>query len=152
MRTRRMAREYALQLLFQFDLNKDAEGLMDQFWKDKDLPTQMMDFSNMLVKGTITHLAEIDRLIIINADNWSLDRMAIVDRNIIRIAIYELLFIGDIPAKVTLNEAIEISKRYGAEESSAFVNGILDRVIKSDEKLLKKEGVVRGTVGSTVGD
>lgn len=151
MRARRKAREYALQILFQFDLSKDAEGLLDGFWQDKDTPIQIKEFTSMLVRGTIMHLAQIDRLIISNAENWSLERMAIVDRSILRLAIYELLYLGDIPSRVTINEAIEISKRYGAEDSSAFVNGILDGIIKSDERLISKEGGVRGTVGSAGG-
>lgn len=148
MRLRRKAREYALQVLFQFDLSRDAEGCVDVFWQDKELPIQLIEFTNMLVKGTIRNLAQIDRVIISNAENWSLDRMAIVDRNILRLAIYELLYLDDIPSKVTINEAIEISKRFGAEESSAFINGILDRIIKSDERLINKDGGVKGIVGT----
>lgn len=151
MRLRRRAREYALQILFQFDLNKDAEGLLDRSWEGKDIPIQLKEFTHTLVKGTIKHLAQIDSLIMSNAENWSLERMAIVDRNILRLAIYELLYLDDIPSRVTINEAIEISKRYGSEDSSAFVNGILDRIIKSDEKLVNKEGGVKGTVGSAGG-
>lgn len=151
MRSRRRAREYALQILFQFDLNRDAEGLIDRFWEDKYIPIQLKEFTNTLVKGTIKRLARIDSLIMSNAENWSLERMAIVDRNILRLAIYELLYLDDIPSRVTINEAIEISKRYGSEDSSAFVNGILDRIIKYDDKLMNKEGGVKGTVGSTGG-
>ena len=77
----------------------------------------------------------IDEKIRLSASNWSVDRMAVVDRNILRMAIFELLYIRDIPAKVTINEAIEIAKRYGVEESGSFVNGILDRVVKDHQRL-----------------
>lgn len=148
MRLRRKAREYALQLLFQFDLCRDAEGLFDGFWQEKILPLQLIEFTDMLVKGAIVHLAMIDRKIISNAENWSLDRMAIVDRNILRLAIYELLYLDDIPSKVTINEAIEISKRFGTEDSGAFINGILDRIVQSDERLISKAGGVKRIVGT----
>jgi len=148
MRLRRKGREYALQLLFQFDLCRDAEGLFDGFLNEKILPLQMIEFTDMLVKGAIVHLAMIDRMIISNAENWSLDRMAIVDRNILRLAIYELLYLDNIPSKVTMNEAIEISKRFGTEESGAFINGILDRIVQSDERLINKAGGIKRIVGT----
>ncbi len=148
MRLRRKGREYALQLLFQFDLSRDAEGLFDGFWQGKILPLQLIEFTDMLVKGAIVHLAMIDRKIISNAENWSLDRMATVDRNILRLAIYELLYLDDIPSKVTINEAIEISKRFGAEESGSFINGILDRIVQSDERLINKAGGIKRIVGT----
>jgi N utilization substance protein B len=72
------------------------------------------------------------------ADHWSVDRMAVVDRNVLRCALYELLYLDDIPAKVTINEAIEIAKRFGSEESGAFINGILDRIMKSEDRLQPK--------------
>jgi len=86
------------------------------------------EFAKRIVLGVMEHRQEIDRLIKERSENWRLDRMTIIDRNILRIAIFELLYCGDIPPKVTLNEAIDLGKRYGSEESGSFINGILDRI------------------------
>ena len=86
------------------------------------------EFAKRIVLGVMEHRQEIDRLIKERSENWRLDRMTIIDRNILRIAIFELLYCDDIPPKVTLNEAIDLGKRYGSEESGSFINGILDRI------------------------
>lgn len=86
------------------------------------------EFTKRIVLGVMEHRQEIDRLIEERSENWRLNRMTIIDRNILRIAIFELLYCGDIPPKVTLNEAIDLGKRYGSEESGSFINGILDRI------------------------
>jgi N utilization substance protein B len=91
-----------------------------------------------LVQGVLEHLPELDAMLQRVADHWSVERMAVVDRNVLRCALYELLYLDEIPAKVTMNEAIEIAKRFGSEESGAFVNGLLDRLIKSEERLQPK--------------
>lgn len=133
---RRKAREYALQMLYQHDVSHDFEHLLDGFWSSKDVPENVKEFTNNIVEGVIKNLSLIDGKINQSASNWSIDRMAVVDRNILRMATYELLFINDIPVKVTINEAIEIAKRYGGEDSSSFVNGILDRILKDHQEMV----------------
>jgi len=130
MGVRRKARELALQLLFQMEYNPDPRGIFSAFWRAYDVPPQVKDFANLLVQGVVDHLAEIDRLIEKNAEHWTPDRMATVDRNILRMAVFELCYLKEIPVRVSINEAIEVAKRYGNEGSGAFVNGILDRIFK----------------------
>ncbi|HDZ62225.1 MAG TPA: transcription antitermination factor NusB [Nitrospirae bacterium] len=130
---RRRAREYALQLLFQLDLtrNKLDEELLKEFWENNNEEPEVMEFTHGIVRGTIEHLEEIDEIIKKAAKNWSIDRMAVVDRNILRAAVHELIYSSDIPPSVIINEAIEISRKYSTEDSSAFINGILDKIQKS---------------------
>jgi N utilization substance protein B len=127
---RRTARECALQLLFQMDITgENIETAMPKYWQLKDdINEQSREFCDSLARGYYENRELIDRIVSENADNWRLDRMAVVDRNIMRIAIYEFLFRDDIPEKVSINEAIEIAKRYGGPESTQFINGILDAV------------------------
>ena len=133
---RRKAREFALQMLYQFDVSNEFEYLINEFWSTKDVPDDVKEFADNIVEGVVKNLHSIDNMLIQSAANWSIDRMALVDRNIMRIAVYELLFIKNIPVKVTINEAIEIAKRFGGEESSAFINGILDKIIKDYKELI----------------
>lgn len=133
---RRKAREYALQMLYQYDISQQSSGLFDGFWSDKVVQDDIREFADNIVDGVIKNLSMIDEKIRLSASHWSVDRMAVVDRNILRMAIFELLYIRDIPAKVTINEAIEIAKRYGVEESGSFVNGILDRVVKDHQEII----------------
>jgi len=127
---RRTARECALQLLFQMDIaGEDAETAIPKFWQLKeDINEQVREFCDSLGRGYYENRELIDRIISENASNWRLDRMSVVDRNIMRISIFEFLFRDDIPEKVSINEAIEIAKRYGGPESTQFINGILDAV------------------------
>lgn len=98
-------------------------------WKDHFSPKGGSDeFVERIVLGVIEHCQDIDRLIEQYSENWRLDRMNLVDRNILRMATFELLYVEDIPPKVTLNEAIDLGKRYGTEDSGSFINGILDRI------------------------
>jgi N utilization substance protein B len=140
MGTRRRAREFALQILYQLDVQDQLsdEQALGMFWRNfaataeaegamaADLG-EIQPFAEKLVRGVREHLAELDAQIQGASKNWRLERMARVDRNLLRLALYELKHIEDVPAKVAINEAIEIAKRYGTNESSAFVNGILDR-------------------------
>jgi len=103
------------------------EAIAD-FWRSFKTDSDVKHFFTLLVIGTFRHLDEIDSIINDISRNWKLDRMAVVDRNIIRCAVFELLHLSDIPPIVTINEAIEIAKRYGTEDSPGFINGILDRV------------------------
>ena len=133
---RRKAREYALQLLFQIDFtekkidNKD----LDMFWSDKKEGRDVREFTEELVRGTLNNLEEIDRMIERVAENWLLKRMAAVDRNILRFAAYEILYREDIPSAVTINEAIEIAKKFSSTESASFLNGVLDSLAKEVRK------------------
>lgn len=134
---RRKAREHALQILFQLDIKKEKPSatILKHFWAENQTDAEVMSFTEEMVKGTYKHLAEINKLLRESAENWSLDRMAVVDRNVLRMAVYEILYRIDIPTSVTINEAIEIAKKYGTEESGAFVNGILDNVARMTGKL-----------------
>ncbi len=134
---RRKAREYALQILFQLDIRKEkpSAAVLRSFWAEYDPDAEVKAFAEEIVKGTIKHRTKIDNHLHQCAKNWSLDRMAVVDRNVLRMAVYELLYRMDIPTSVTINEAIEVAKKYGADDSGAFVNGILDRVARMTGKL-----------------
>lgn len=129
---RRKAREYALQILFQLDFkvekleNRDLEA----FWSDKKENTEVKKFAEELVRGTVNKLNEIDSMIGKAAENWVVQRMSAVDRNILRFAAYEILYRKDIPSAVTINEAIEIAKKFSSAESAPFINGVLDRLAK----------------------
>jgi N utilization substance protein B len=126
---RRKAREMALQVLYQIDVAKEpCEEALQIFWSFTKGDEKTQEFCNALVRGTMAHLPAIDKILERVSDHWTLERMSIVDRNILRFAIYELCYLKDIPPKVTINEAIEIAKKYGAADSAVFVNGILDRV------------------------
>lgn len=134
---RRKAREHALQILFQLDIKqeKPSAAILKRFWAEYQTDDEVKSFAEEIVKGTYKHLAEINAVICRSAKNWSLDRMAVVDRNVLRMAVYEVLYRMDIPTSVTINEAIEIAKKYGTDESGAFVNGILDSVARMSGKL-----------------
>ena len=151
---RRDARERAVQYLFQFDLNRpeNLEESLNQFWDSQraaaiaeekgrarwgqtaELPPPTTEeaavrlFADPLIRGTVEHLEEIDGKIIHYAKNWDLNRMAVVDRNVLRLAIFEMLYRDDIPPVVSINEAVDIAKRFSTDESGRFVNGILDKV------------------------
>ena len=139
--SRRLARETALQVLFQRDLTKETLNtaeIVDCWAAEFVVPEASRPFAQGLVDGTIAHQAEIDQTIALFAQDWTLNRMANVDRNVMRLATYEILFCPDIPGRVSLNEAIELAKRFGGEESAKFVNGILDRVVASVSKVEQK--------------
>jgi N utilization substance protein B len=127
MRRRRKAREIALQVLYGLDVLKiNAKEAIDLFWNNFEAFGEVKDFSSFLVEGTWNSKDKIDTLISSCAENWSIARMSRVDKNILRMAVFELLDCQDIPPKVTLNEAIDLGKVYGSENSGAFINGILD--------------------------
>ncbi len=134
---RRKAREHALQILFQLDIRKEkpSAAVLKHFWAEFKPDEEIRNFTEEIVRGTFKHLPKINDLIHQCAKNWSIDRMAVVDRNVLRMAIYEILYRIDIPTSVTINEAIEIAKKFGTDESGAFVNGILDRVARLTGKL-----------------
>ena len=151
---RREARERAVQFLFQHDMNppEDLEAALNQFWDSQraaaiaeekgvatwgqplELPpatpeeAAMRLFAEPLIRGALEHRAEADELIKKHAQNWDLHRMAAVDRNILRLAIYEMLHRDDIPPVVSINEAVDIAKKFSTQDSGKFVNGILDKI------------------------
>jgi N utilization substance protein B len=127
MHQRRKAREVALQVLYALDVqNIDLQEAIDLFWANFDAPEEARKFSSFLIEGTWNHREQINNLIGDNSENWTMARMSRVDKSLLRMAVYELLFCQDIPPKVTLNEAIDLGKIYGSENSGAFINGILD--------------------------
>jgi N utilization substance protein B len=132
MGTRRKAREIALQVLYQLDVQEQLsdEQALALFWAHFEGDQSSREFADRLVRGVRAHLAELDELLGRASRNWRLERMARVDRNLLRLALFEIKYSSEVPAKVALNEAIEIAKRYGTAESPAFVNGILDRCLR----------------------
>jgi N utilization substance protein B len=129
---RRKAREVALQFLYQLEQNNaiDPGPYEADFWGRHPVDDETRTFASSLVHGTKRHQAQIDKLIAESTEHWDLERMAVVDRNILRLAAYELLFEPGVPGKVAINEAIEIAKKFGTAESSRFINGVLDRIHK----------------------
>lgn len=132
MRKRTKAREFALQILYQIDITHDSpEAALENFWqtnKDEHIDDEMKEFSAQLVSGVSQNLKAIDEKVSQFATNWQLERMAVVDRNVLRLGAFELLFRMDIPPKVTINEAVELAKKYSGVESGKFVNAILDKI------------------------
>src|SRR5215472_5073678 len=134
MSTRRKAREFALQMLFQWDITRDdIEAIAASFWENNEESPAVRDFAGQLVRRTIDHVEEIDALVQRHTEHWRLDRMAVVDRNILRLATQEFLYDKDTPKTVVINEAIEIARRFSAQESPQFINGILDSIKKELE-------------------
>jgi len=126
---RRRSREYALQLLFQMDLAPDdTDIVLQRFWDDKKVSPAIREFAEQIVKGTVEHRDAIDEVISSSALNWRISRMAVVDRNILRMSVYEFIFHAEIPRIVIIDEGIEIAKKFGNDESGPFVNGILDAI------------------------
>ncbi|MGQ4808903.1 Transcription antitermination protein NusB [Candidatus Entotheonellaceae bacterium PAL068K] len=126
---RRQAREATLKLLYALEMSQpEMQEVVRTTWSMAVVPEAVRDFTMALVTGVVAHRATIDALIQTSSVHWSLERIGLIERNILRFAIYELLYMADIPPKVTINEAVEVAKRYGAEEASVFVNGILDRI------------------------
>jgi len=132
MGARRTARERALQALYQLEMTPGSIGdALESAWavaEEARKEPEAVKFARELVEGVMSHRAEIDRLIEQHSHNWRLDRMSRIDRNVLRLGVFELKYRPDIPKKVSLNEAVELGKNFGTEESSAFVNGLLDRV------------------------
>ena len=129
-------------MLYELDIRKeDLDIFLKDFWQrpqeHRIIEKEVQKFATELVKGTVKHLDEINDLISSYAKNWQMKRMAVIDRNVIRMGSFELLFLEDIPPKVSINEAVELAKKYGDIESSKFVNGILDKIHKTE--IIQKE-------------
>jgi N utilization substance protein B len=127
---RRDGRQAAIQFLYQLDTHcpENIDAAMEAFWKQNEVAKNVREFAEPLLRGVLAKQPEIDARIRTLADNWDFQRLAAVDRNILRLAIYEMLFCPEIPPVVSINEAIEIAKKFSTAESGKFVNGLLDRV------------------------
>jgi len=143
MGVRRHARECALQILYQLDpqlhAGADAVGLVDEavekFFSNFDAPDRARGITHQIVAGVAAHRSAIDDVISRNSPRWKLERMAMVDRNVLRLSIHELMFEPETPARVVLDEAIEIARRVGGDQSPSFVNGVLDAAARQLERL-----------------
>ena len=144
MGTRHQARERALQILFQYDIHGKSGLWLDVFWKENEASGEAMAFAERLVAGVLEQKPELDALITKYATNWKISRMPIVDRNILRAGVYELMWMDDVPAKVTVNEAVELAKSFGDDEASKFVNGVLDQVLNKEVTLAAKRAEAAG--------
>ena len=138
MRKRTLAREHALKLLYQINLvGSEIEEALLAYWENLPQSTEedVREYSERLVRGTVAHLSFIDGIISKYAENWNLGRMAVIDRNVLRFATYELLFLdAEIPPKVVINESVNIAKKFSTEESGRFVNGVLDKINHSEQR------------------
>jgi transcription antitermination protein NusB len=140
---RRRSREIALQILYRIDMTEcppdEAIALHYELitpGTDHEVQASLLvrPFAEHLVRGVYLHQAEIDQIIVSASDHWRLDRMSLVDRNILRIALFEMLYCPDVPPKVSINEAIDIGKKFGSEDSGAFINGVLDHIMGKHQK------------------
>ncbi len=136
MGTRRKSRELALQMLFQADMGKQTpQNVRQTFWNERDtVGKDVQGFADDLFRVATDRAEEIDKLIEQHAEHWRMERMAAVDRNVLRAAVAELLAYSDTPRAVVINEALEIARKYSAPESVQFINGVLDSVGKSLDK------------------
>jgi N utilization substance protein B len=129
MTRRTRGREIALQVLYQLEQNSSVDPTEVQRFIERRLhDPKMREFARALIEGVRAHQATLDQLIGDVADNWRIDRMAAIDRNILRLGAFEILYCPEVPGKVAINEALELAKRYSTAQSSRFVNGILDRI------------------------
>ena len=130
MRPRTQARVFALQMLYQADMTSDPIGTVQKrFWKTTKAKAEIKTFANLLVEGTLECLTKIDSAIrSAAAASWPVNRMPVVDRCLLRSATYEILYLADIPSAVSINEAIELSKKYSTEDSPKFINAVLDKI------------------------
>ncbi len=149
MGSRHQARERALQILFQYDIHRKPGLWLDEFWKPLQVDEDTKAFAEQIVAGVLKRKAEIDALLTKYATNWKVSRMPIVDRNILRAGLYEFFWMDDVPAKVTLDEAVELAKSFGDDEASKFVNGVLDKVLASEPMLEAKRAEIARVKGNT---
>jgi transcription antitermination factor NusB len=134
MRRRTLAREHALKILYQIDItHRTLDLILGDYWKMEEVKDEeVMTYAKTIVQGIQKELKPLDEKIAKYATNWQLKRMAVIDRNVMRIGLFELQHTTDIPPKVAINEAVELAKKYGDLESSKFVNGILDKIHKKE--------------------
>jgi N utilization substance protein B len=130
---RRQAREWVVQFLFQTEFNpEELDQALEDFWNDEEKKPLDRDrnYVNEVIRGVIDQQPKIDRTLKRYTDNWDVDRLGVLDRTVLRVAVYEMLFRDDVPPVVSINEAIEIAKAYSGQKSARFVNGVLDRIQK----------------------
>jgi transcription antitermination protein NusB len=141
MGARRKARECALQMLFSYDVARPSiEELIETYWGEMaEAVEEVREFANDLVIGTVTNLDEIDERIRIRTEHWRIPRMAIVDRNLLRMAVYEFVYQTTTPKTVAINEALEIARRFSTHEATQFINGILDAIKRDLESQVPQE-------------
>ena len=140
MRPRTKAREVALCSFYQAEISKISfQKALENFLENYPQSQEVVDFASLLVEGVDKNLSYLDEIIKKYVENWEIGRLAIIDKNILRMGIFELLFLDDIPPKVSINEAIELAKKFGDVDSARFVNGVLDRIYKEESKKYKKE-------------
>lgn len=134
MRKRSQARECALKILYQIEMtHSDAGKSLELFWEQEtEHDQEVRQFASDMVRGICSNLSAIDEKVSSYATNWQLNRMAVIDRNVLRMGLFELKYTQGIPPKVAINEAVELAKKYGDMESGKFVNGILDRIHKQE--------------------
>jgi N utilization substance protein B len=129
MGARHSAREYALHALYMYDtVSTPMDILLSLTWVDEEVPADTVQFFEKIVKGAIAHIADIDEQIKKHCRNWSFERIAAVDRAILRLSVYSLMFQKDVDPIITINEGIELGKKFGGEGSGHFINGVLDAV------------------------
>jgi N utilization substance protein B len=146
MNTRRKGRESALQILYQMEIlsplasvsRANASDAIEKFFEHFETPNDVLDHATSLVHGVLLNHTRIDELIAKHSEKWRIERMAIVDRNVLRIACYEFLFSPDLTPSIIIDEAVEIAKRFGSDKSASFVNGILDAIAAETRKNTKK--------------
>lgn len=132
MGSRRKARELALQMLFQWEVGGNTPNhIISTFLRAQKAEADVQEFARTLFEGTVQEVDHLDHLVRERAEHWRLERMAVVDRNVLRLALYELLHRPETPAAVVINEALEIARRFSGTDSAEFVNGVLDGVRKS---------------------
>jgi len=140
---RRKAREETLRILYRLEFdNRHSEETLSQYWENKKTNQATREYSTWLVNGIISHHKKIDTIIQNASEHWRLSRMALIDRNILRMAVFELLYEENIEPAVVINEAIEIAKAYSSDEAATFVNGVLDAIrknLRNQKKSLKEE-------------
>ena len=135
---RRKAREETLRILFQIEFeDAECDTIVAQYWENRKIHEEIKEYSTWLVSGIISHKGEIDDTIQSVSEHWRISRMALVDRNILRMAVFEILYEENIDTAVVINEAIEIARKYSGNEAATFVNGILDGARKKMEKAKK---------------
>ena len=139
MKQRRLAREVALQALFEIDsVNHPADQVLAHRLEEQSLNEEGQAFARQLVQGVLASRADLDAVIKHFAPEWPVDQLAIIDRNILRLALYELLSLGDVPIKVAINEAVELAKLYGSDSAPRFVNGVLGAFLSGHPTLAKR--------------
>lgn len=146
MNTRRKGRESALQILYQMEIlgplasvsRANASDAIEKFFEHFETPNEVLDHATSLVHGVLLNHTRIDELIAKHSEKWRIERMAIVDRNVLRVACYEFLFSHDLTPSIIIDEAVEIAKRFGSDRSASFVNGILDSIAVETRKTTKK--------------